>query len=65
MPLPAWVAVRVHVPLAISVTLVLLTLHVAGVDEVTETGKPELADTVTVILPVVIFALPGCTKDIL
>jgi hypothetical protein len=48
LALPGWLAVRVQLPAVNSFKLPALTLQTAGVKELIVTGKPELADAVSV-----------------
>jgi hypothetical protein len=61
---PAWVAVRLQVPAATSVSVVPLTVHTPGVVEVIVTGRPELDVAVRVMGAVPSVWLPGEAKVI-
>jgi hypothetical protein len=62
VPLPAWLAVTLHVPVDTSVSVLPLTVHTDGVVEAKPTAKPEVAVAVRVTEPAVSNWLPGEVK---
>ena len=59
VPLPAWLAVRLHVPPATSVSVVPLTVHTDEVVDAIVTARPELelADSAGGAVPIVWLAI--------
>ncbi len=60
---PPWEATMVQLPTVLKVTKTSFTVQTDVVDEVNETGKPELADALTVSGEAVMLTLP-CVKEI-
>ncbi len=49
--MPAWFAATMQVPMALALTVLPVTLQIAGVVELNVTGRPELAVATSVPVP--------------